>query len=445
MLYDGTRGPGKTDALLMDFAQHCGKGYGINWRGMLFRETFPQLKEVIHKSNKFFKQIFPEADYNSSDHLWRWPDGEVLILSYMKDPRDYWNYHGHEYPWIGWEELCNWKDDQCYELMKACNRSSHPGMPRRYASTTNPYGKGHGWVKAWFIDPAPAGTPILGKPGWVRCRIQGFLFENTHLVENDPEYVDTIRNIKDPMLRKAWWEGSWDIVAGGALSDVWNENIHLIKPFVIPPYGKVDRSFDWGSSKPFSIGWWYESDGSSMEITRLDGKKVERFFPKGTLFRIHEWYGQDRNDPNKNKGCKMLSRDIAKGIKEIEERWDFVVEPGPAGTDIFDGEDGMSIADKMADEGVEWTRADTRPGSRIAGLERVRQMLWNSQQQPMEDPGMFIVDRCQQWKRTVPPIPRDEKKMDDVDTDAEDHQWDETRYRASEVSYDEGTVSLSGH
>lgn len=25
VLYEGTRGPGKTDALLMDFAQHCGK------------------------------------------------------------------------------------------------------------------------------------------------------------------------------------------------------------------------------------------------------------------------------------------------------------------------------------------------------------------------------------------------------------------------------------
>ena len=27
-LYEGTRGPGKTDALLMSFAQFVGKGYG---------------------------------------------------------------------------------------------------------------------------------------------------------------------------------------------------------------------------------------------------------------------------------------------------------------------------------------------------------------------------------------------------------------------------------
>ena len=140
----------------------------------------------------------------------------------------------------------------------------------------------------------------------------------------------------------------------------------------------------------------------------------------------------------------MLSRDIARGIKEIEERWDFEVEPGPADASIFEGEDGVSIADKMADEGIEWTRADMRPGSRIAGLERVRQFLMNSCVTPMEDPGLFIFDRCTHWKRTVPVLPRDEKKMDDVDTDSEDHNWDETRYKVMEVKYEEGEISLAG-
>ena len=68
------------------------------------------------------------------------------------------------------------------------------------------------------------------------------------------------------------------------------------------------------------------------------------------------------------------------------------------------------------------------PGSRVAGLEAVRTLLWNSMQRPMEDPGMFIFNTCGQWKRTVPVLPRDEKDMDDVDTDTEDHCYDDTRY-----------------
>jgi len=38
-LYEGTRGPGKTNALLMDFCQHVGQGFGAAWRGVLFRRS----------------------------------------------------------------------------------------------------------------------------------------------------------------------------------------------------------------------------------------------------------------------------------------------------------------------------------------------------------------------------------------------------------------------
>ena len=46
-----------------------------------------------------------------------------------------------------------------------------------------------------------------------------------------------------------------------------------------------------------------------------------------------------------------------------------------------------------------------------------------------EGPGLFVFDTCAQFIRTVPSIPRDERDMDDVDTDTEDHVADEVRYR----------------
>ena len=60
-LYEGTRGPGKTDALLMDFAQHVGRGFGPAWKGVLFREEAPQLEDVIARSRRWFPRIFPGA------------------------------------------------------------------------------------------------------------------------------------------------------------------------------------------------------------------------------------------------------------------------------------------------------------------------------------------------------------------------------------------------
>jgi hypothetical protein len=49
----------------------------------------------------------------------------------------------------------------------------------------------------------------------------------------------------------------------------------------------------------------------------------------------------------------------------------------------------------------------------------------------MDSPGLFIFDTCKQWLRTVPTLPKDPKNPEDVWSDAEDHAYDETRYRVN--------------
>ena len=203
-LYEGTRGPGKTDGLLMSFAQYTGKGFGIAWRGIIFRRTYKELQDVITKSKKWFKLIFPGAKYNESKHEWHWPDGEALLFRHMKSPNDYWSYHGHEYPFIGWEELTNWPDDTCYKLMMSCCRSAHPGImlpsggrmpiPRMVRATTNPYGPGHNWVKRRWRLPGGRGIVIDkaydsdGNREPPRVAIHGSIYENKILLDADPTY-----------------------------------------------------------------------------------------------------------------------------------------------------------------------------------------------------------------------------------------------------------------
>lgn len=423
-LYEGTRGPGKSDALLMDFAQHCGKGFGANWRGILFRQTYPQLADIVAKSKRWFFQVFPGIKFNASDYVWTWPDGEQLFLRHMRTDDDYWNYHGHEYPWIGWEELTNWPTSGCYDSMKACSRSSYPGMPRKYRATCNPYGVGHNWVKAKFIDPAPAGVVIREGTQPERVRLHGSVYENKRLLAADPEYVQKLESIADENKRKAWLEGSWDIVAGGIFDDVWDERLHVIPYFDIPKSWRIDRSFDWGSSAPFSVGWWAESDGT--EATLRDGTK--RTFPRGTLFRIAEWYGWNGKP---NEGCRMLASEIAHGILQREKEMRIAAKPGAADSAIFDTQNGVCIAEDMERIGVRWERADKSPGSRRNGWERVRGMLKAGLVFPMERPGLFVFDTCRQFLRTMPVLPRSERDPDDVDTDAEDHIADEMRYRVT--------------
>lgn len=420
-LYEGTRGPGKTDALLMDFAQFVGRGFGTAWTGILFRCEYKELQDVVKKSKKWFYQIFPGATFleSHSEYKWRFPDGEELLFRTGKTEDDYWNYHGHEYPWIAFEELTSWPNDNFYNAMMSVCRSSHPGMPRRYRATCNPYGVGHNWVKARFIDPVPRGIVHEDEQRRERVCIHGSIWENKVLLKNDPDYLKNLE-AQSGARRAAWLEGDWDIVAGGMFDDVWDAKVHIVEPFKVPDTWRIDRSFDWGSSKPYSVGWWAESDGS--DIVFNDGTKKST--KPGDLFRIAELYGWNGKP---NEGTRELAVEVARKIKEIDAQLGRKVYGGPADSSIFDVENAKCIADDMGRLGCYWTRADKRPGSRINGFEMIRERFKNSITR--EGAGLFVFNTCRQFIRTVPVLPRDEAKPDDVDTSAEDHIIDETRYR----------------
>ena len=105
------------------------------------------------------------------------------------------------------------------------------------------------------------------------------------------------------------------------------------------------------------------------------------------------------------------------------------MKPGPADSAIFDTQNGVCIADDMARGGAKWERADKSPGSRKNGWERMRKMLKAALQPMAEEPGLYVFETCRHFIRTIPVLPRDTKDPDDVDSDAEDHVADETRYR----------------
>jgi hypothetical protein len=134
------------------------------------------------------------------------------------------------------------------------------------------------------------------------------------------------------------------------------------------------------------------------------------------------------------------------------------VKPGPADSSIFDAENGNCIATDMAKpvrlddgthyKGVTWTKADKRPGSRKTGWEQMRKAFKNAKRPkhgPREEPGVFVFDTCQQFRRLIPVLPRSEKDQDDVDTDAEDHIGDETRYRVRFMNVKVGSGRTVGH
>ena len=260
---------------------------------------------------------------------------------------------------------------------------------------------------------------VLGETYHVqRVFVPSKLEDNPYLVNTDYERQMAIAAGGDQELFRAWRLGHWDIVAGGMFDMAFDNETHMIPAFDIPPTWPIYRAFDWGETRPFSVGWWAMSSGEQAPNGRT--------YPRGSWFRIGEWYGWNGKP---NEGLRMSESRVADGIKmrEMEQAWGPRVRPGPAGADLFHAQRGVRLADEFLRKGVGFTEADVRPGSRKNGARRLRQLLDSSKQWPMEEPGIFIFDHCTQWRRTVPNLPRDASDPDDVDTKAEDHAYDETR------------------
>lgn len=493
----GTRGPGKTDGQLMRFRRRVGIGYGRFWRGIIFDREYKNLDDLVSKSMRWFPEFGDGARFLSSksDYRWVWPTGEELLFRAIKKESDYWGYHGQEFPFIGWNELTKYSTDALFDMLMSCNRSSfrpedypltidgdvynktgklvflRPGhkravnllldeIPLEVFATCNPHGVGHNWVKKRFISGAHKGEVVKRVVNVFNPRTQqredvvktqvhlwGSYRENKYL---SPGYIAELESITDPNKRRAWLGGSWDIVAGGMFDDVWNTDYHMHAPFIIPSSWRIDRSFDWGSSHPFSVGWWAESDGSDFQDVAGRWHSTVR----GDIFRIAEWYGWTGKP---NQGLRMLANDIAAGIVERELAMGIHnrVRPGPADNSIWDVENGNSIAADMArnvklkngsiHKGITWTRSNKSPGSRKAGWLRCRAMLKDALpvwvpgadklpvRIPRERPGMFAFTSCHMFAELFPNLPRSEDDPDDVDTDAEDHIGDETRYRVLSI------------
>ena len=155
-LYGGAAGGGKSDALVIEALRQV---HIPHYRALILRKTYPQLSDLVDKSQVYYHRAFPQAQYNATAHVWNFPSGAKIYFGSMQYTKDRTNYQGKAFDFIGFDELTHFEWEE-YSYMMSRNRPTGPGTRVYMRATTNPGGIGHGWVKARFITPAPPGTPI---------------------------------------------------------------------------------------------------------------------------------------------------------------------------------------------------------------------------------------------------------------------------------------------
>lgn len=467
--YSGAAGSGKSHLMRVAAVAWCSDIPGL--QVYLFRRTSPDLLANHMVGPSGFPSMLSEladqkhVQINYSKNEIRFWNSSVIHLCHCQHDKDMYGYQGAEIHVLMVDELTHFSEE-VYRYLRGRVRLGGLRIPDHYyirdsngvvkednegnklcrmprvLAGANPGGVGHAWVKRTFIDFAPPMT-IKQMPdedgGFRRQFIPAYLRDNQILVQNDPKYLARLRGLGSEALVSAMAEGNWDIPAGGYFDGVWNRNVHVLEPFEIPPSWRIDRSFDWGSSKPFSVGYWAETDGT--EALMSDG--TVRHFKKGTLFRIGEIYGWTGTP---DEGVRWTAKKVAKEIKKFEDSrdWGWRVKPSAADSAIYTKENGPSIADDMLEEGVRWLPADKRSGSRHIGWLNMVKRLEASKESVMEEAGLFIFSNCLQFIRTVPSLPRDPNDAEDIYSKAEDHVGDEARYRCNMQSKEIRIVQTSG-
>lgn len=440
ILYGGAAGGGKSHLMRIAAISWCCEIAGL--QVYLFRRISEDLYKNHMEGGGGFHALLGDwigkgiCSYNASKNVITFWNGSKIWLCHCQHEKDKFKYQGAEIHVLMIDELTHFTES-IYRYLRGRLRMGSLPIPKQHLNAfprilcgSNPSGVGHTWVKATFVDNAPYKhiVEMPKKEGGMRRQYIPALLTDNPTLDYD-EYSGNLEGLGSPDLVKAMLNGDWNIVAGGALDDLWDTSVHVLDRFKIPNTWRLDRSFDWGSSTPFSVGWWAEANGEEAVL-----ENGNTFCPpKGTLIRIAEWYGTEKIGTN--KGLGLTAKEIAIGIKEMEKQlldlgWiDGKVNAGPADNQISNvvekGAD--TIAKKMEDEKVFWLKSNKSAGSRVVGLDLLRQRMKASKDQ--EGAGIYFMNNCLATISTLPIMCRDSNNPEDVQKGADDHAYDEIRYR----------------
>lgn len=373
VLYGGAAGGGKSYGQIVDAFL-----YGLRYpasKQLLLRASFPALERSLIMTAL---EMIPRAlyTYKSAKHKLYLTNGSLLEFGFLANDTDVTMYQSAEYDVIRFDELTHFTEYQ-YVYMLSRLRGANT-FPKQMKSSTNPGSRGHTWVKARFIDPAPPFT-VFGEET-TRLFIPARVEENHFLMEQDEKYVKRLQTLPENE-KKALLYGDWNIFEGQFFGE-FNNDKHVVHPTEIPSHYKRFRSMDYGLDRT-ACHWWAVDEEGNLTIYR-------EFCQSGLTL-------------------SEAAREIVRLTPKTESIAYTVASPDLWNRRQDTGRSGVEI---MAGEGL-WglIRADNR---RIAGWRVLREYLRGEK--------IHIFSHCMEIIRTLPALLYDKH----VPEDAADYPHDIT-------------------
>ncbi len=406
ILYGGARGGGKTDAGIFWIIKPI---EGLGWkptvthphfRALVLRRSAKDLNDWLDRAERVFK-AFGGRLIKHPQTYFIFPSGAKIVVGHLKDVDA---YQGHEYQRILIEELTQIKDVNTYVRLIGSCRSTITEIKPQIFMTTNPGGKGHGWVRKMFVAGAPHRTFFINPATnryaiFVPSRVE----DNPQLVTKDPGYVQWLEGIKyvNEKLWRMWRGGEWDAFDGQVFTE-WNYGKHVFDRFWFD-LRQCERiaAFDWGYRDMASMHWL--------------ARTPENEFGVQHIFIYREAY---KNEMTAAQWGRLMA-----GVQKIDPV-KYMVMPH----DCFAKRpDGQTIAEIMGRESKIPIKAagSLKQGARLNRMNIMHEGLVTS---PDGYPYVMVHSSCKNLIRTLPELVYDETVTEDIDSDAEDHAYDSATY-----------------
>lgn len=392
--YGGSRGGGKSWAMRRKFIL-----LAMNYAGLkllLLRRTLPELRE--NHVLPMISELYGVATYKDSEKAFVFPNGSRIKLGYCDNESDVYQYQGQEFDVIGLEEATHFTESM-RDFFITCNRSVRNDFKPRMYYTSNPGNVGHAWFKRLFIDREYKGKENADDYVFISAKV----YDNTVLVENNPEYIEALESLPEDM-RKAHLYGDWSAFAGQYFTE-FRRDLHVITPFVIPDEWRRYRALDYGLD--MLACYWFAID------------------TYGNVFVYKELHESN-----------LIITDAANRINEING--DDKIECTYAPPDLWNRrqDTGKSASEIFAQNGVPFVKSKN---DRVNGWYALKEML-----KPMnvkdEQTGeeritskIKIFDVCINLIRNLPQLQHDDRNVNDVSSEPHHltHCADAVRYFCS--------------
>jgi hypothetical protein len=419
VLFGGAAGGGKSYAQLID-AFVCADRYpGI--RQLILRESFPELRRSL--ISKSFDLFPPDMfQWNENDMTWYHIKGGIIEFGYLDSDDRVSIYKSAEYDIIRFDEATEFSEYRLKYMQSRLRGANN--FPKQIKMTSNPDGPGHKYLKKLFKvgvnEPCKTFTEYIGRDPFTgeekyetRCYIPSLVWENTFLMEDDPEYITNLMKLPEKE-KKALLEGSWDLNEDAAFPE-FDYNIHVCKHFKIPEHWRRWLAVDNGYDDPFAWYWFAVDEQGTVYVYREFTRE------KGDKATMIKYRAQAEKVVEKSTYFDEMGN-------EKRERFQFIV----AGHDAF----ATHVRDEEGKTLVDWYMEGGLTGF-IEGVKdrRFRKATLHEYLEPYDDPfkegkktaKLQIFDTCKVLIEKLPELikdPDDNEKVLDVD----DHQYDGLTY-----------------